>query len=85
MGAVPLIVSSGPGAASRFTIGTVIFAGCLFSTLLTLFMVPIFYNMLARFTKSPEWNSKQIEAFVHEEKKAQLELARMAQPPLVAE
>ena len=84
MGALPLIVSSGPGAASRFTIGTVIFAGCLFSTLLTLFMVPIFYNMLARFTKSPEWNSKQIEAYDREEKK-QLELARMSPSPLPAE
>jgi multidrug efflux pump len=75
MGALPLITAHGPGAASRFTIGVVIFAGCLFSTLLTLFMVPIFYNLLARFTKSPEWNAKQIEAYEAAEV-GQLELAR---------
>jgi multidrug efflux pump len=64
MGALPLILAHGPGAASRFTIGVVIFTGCLFSTLLTLFMVPIFYNLVGRFTKSPEWNAKQIDEYI---------------------
>jgi multidrug efflux pump len=62
-GALPLIFAHGPGAASRQTIGVVIFAGCLFSTLLTLFIVPVFYNLLARYTKSPEWTARQIESY----------------------
>jgi len=26
-------------------------------------VVPVFYNLLARFTKSPEWTGKLIDAF----------------------
>ena len=62
-GALPLILAGGPGAGSRRTIGVVIFSGAIFATLLTLFVVPVFYNLLARFTKSPEWTAKQIEAY----------------------
>ncbi len=62
-GALPLMLAAGPGAGSRKTIGVVIFSGAIFATLLTLFVVPVFYNLLARFTRSPEWTAKQIEAF----------------------
>jgi multidrug efflux pump len=66
-GALPLILAAGPGAGSRKTIGLVIFTGAIFATLLTLFVVPVFYNLLARFTKSPEWTARQIERFEEEE------------------
>jgi len=66
-GALPLILWQGAGSASRQTIGVVIFFGAIFSTLLTLFVVPVFYNLLARYTKSPEWTSRQIEAYEHDE------------------
>ncbi|CAN1530161.1 AcrB Cation/multidrug efflux pump [Caulobacteraceae bacterium] len=66
-GALPLMLWQGAGAASRQTIGVTIFFGAIFATLLTVFVVPVFYNMLARFTKSPEWTAKQIEAFEHRE------------------
>ncbi|HYG27285.1 MAG TPA: efflux RND transporter permease subunit [Caulobacteraceae bacterium] len=66
-GALPLILWQGAGAASRQTIGIVIFFGAIFSTMLTLFVVPVFYNLLARYTKSPEWTARQIEAYEHEE------------------
>jgi multidrug efflux pump len=66
-GALPLILWQGAGAASRQTIGIVIFFGAIFSTLLTLFVVPVFYNLLARYTKSPEWTQRQIEAYEHDE------------------
>lgn len=62
-GAIPLIVGHGAGAESRFTIGTVIFFGLLVATMLTLFVVPVFYDLLARFTKSPEATAKEIEAY----------------------
>jgi multidrug efflux pump len=62
-GALPLMLAGGPGAGSRSTIGVVIFSGAIFATLLTLFVVPVFYNLLARFTKSPEWISRLIDAF----------------------
>jgi len=66
-GALPLILWQGAGAESRMTIGVVIFFGVLVSTVLTLFIVPVFYNLLARFTKSPEYTAKQIEAFEEKE------------------
>ena len=66
-GSIPLVLAHGPGAASRFTIGVVIFGGCLFATLLTLFVVPVFYSMVARYTKSPEWTGRQIDAYGEQE------------------
>ena len=62
-GAIPLIVAGGAGAESRRTIGVVIFFGAIFSTLLTVFLVPVFYNLLARFTQSPQTRARKIEAF----------------------
>jgi multidrug efflux pump len=41
----------------------VIFFGAIFSTLLTVFLVPVFYNLLARFTQSPQTRARKIEAF----------------------
>ncbi len=54
VGAVPLVVAGGPGSASRFTIGIVVIFGVAFSTLLSLFVVPAFYRLLAPYTRSPE-------------------------------
>ncbi len=60
-GALPLVLWQGAGAGSRQTIGVVIFAGAMFATLLTLFVVPVIYGALARFTKSPEYTARKIE------------------------
>jgi multidrug efflux pump len=70
-GSLPLILWGGAGGASRQTIGVVIFFGAIFATLLTLFVVPVFYNLLARFTKSPQWTARQIEAYEHGESAGQ--------------
>jgi multidrug efflux pump len=61
MGAVPLMVWQGAGTQSRFAIGIVVFAGVIFSTGLTLFVVPAFYNLLSRFTGSPGKIAAEIE------------------------
>ncbi len=47
-GAVPLAVATGAGAESRQAIGWVIVGGMTFGTLLTLFVVPTAYTLLAR-------------------------------------
>jgi multidrug efflux pump len=47
-GAVPLAFAAGAGAASRQEIGWVIVGGMSFGTLLTLFVVPTVYTLLAR-------------------------------------
>ena len=61
VGAVPLVVAGGPGSASRATIGVVIIFGVSFATLLSLFVVPAFYALLAPFTRSPEALARQLE------------------------
>ncbi len=61
-GALPLIFATGAGAESRFPIGVVIASGVIFSTVFTLFVVPSFYSMLARNTKSPEYTGRKLEA-----------------------
>ncbi len=46
-GLLPLLVASGAGAASRFSIGLVIVAGMSIGTLFTLFVLPAVYTLLA--------------------------------------
>jgi multidrug efflux pump len=53
MGAVPLMLSSGAGAEGREAIGVVIFTGVAFSSFITLLVVPVFYQLLTRGTRSP--------------------------------
>ena len=48
---MPLILASGAGAESRIAIGTVIIGGLSVASLLTLFVTPVLYDLLARFTR----------------------------------
>jgi len=47
LGAVPLALATGAGAESRQQIGWVIVGGLTFGTLLTLFVVPVVYSLIA--------------------------------------
>ena len=47
LGVVPLILSSGAGAAARYSMGLVIFSGILVGTMFTLFVVPMFYTFIS--------------------------------------
>ncbi|GGC57628.1 acriflavin resistance protein [Siccirubricoccus deserti] len=48
LGALPLLLSSGPGSVSRRDIGCVIIGGLLFGTLLSLLVIPVVYSLLSR-------------------------------------
>jgi multidrug efflux pump len=48
LGAVPLALARGAGAESRQQIGWVIVGGLALGTLLTLFVIPTAYTLLAR-------------------------------------
>ena len=74
-GALPLMLWQGAGAGSRQTIGVVIFTGAMFATILTLFIVPVIYGVLARFTKSPEYTARKIEEWEAQETVANDKLA----------
>lgn len=51
LGAVPLAMAVGAGAESRETIGIVIIGGVMFSTFLSLGVVPVFYLLLAKYSR----------------------------------
>jgi multidrug efflux pump len=61
MGAIPLLFAIGAGSESRNVLGVVIFSGVLVASLLTLFVVPTFYHLLARRSGSPKAIARQLE------------------------
>ena len=65
-GAVPLLMASGAGAASRKCLGTVVVYGGLSACILTLFIVPIAYLILARWEKSPQTIRKRLQKLERE-------------------
>ena len=60
MGVLPLILAAGPGSASRGAVGVVVFFGVALSTVLSLFVVPSFYALLAPYTRSPDALARRI-------------------------
>ncbi len=61
-GAVPLMIASGAGAAARQAIGVVIVFGVMLATLITLFLIPILYSRLAKWTGSPQAVGRELDA-----------------------
>lgn len=51
-GVLPIALGLGAGAESRRPLGLAVVGGMLFSTFLTLILVPVVYTFLARFTKA---------------------------------
>lgn len=60
-GALPLVFASGAGAEARANLGIVVCCGLLFSTLLTVFVVPAFYALLARRSGSPGQTAAELQ------------------------
>jgi multidrug efflux pump len=47
-GHLPLVFVSGPGSEARNSIGIVLVSGMVIGTIFTLFVVPVFYSLIAR-------------------------------------
>lgn len=63
LGVVPLIIASGAGAAARYSMGLVIFSGVLVGTIFTLFLVPMFYSVIAtRKTAASELRTERVSS-----------------------
>jgi hydrophobe/amphiphile efflux-1 (HAE1) family protein len=60
-GALPFLLATGAGAEQRKPIGVVVFYGTLVSVMLTLFVVPAVYSLIARKTRSPEYMSQLVD------------------------
>src|SRR5690606_1106365 len=46
-GHLPLVFVSGPGSEARNSIGTVLVSGMIVGTVFTMFVVPVFYSLIA--------------------------------------
>lgn len=66
-GALPLVLAFGAGAESRMAIGTVIIGGMSFASLLTLVVIPVLYDLLARFTRPVNAVAEELKALGAEE------------------
>ncbi|MGH8264911.1 MAG: efflux RND transporter permease subunit [Steroidobacteraceae bacterium] len=60
-GSLPLMFATGAGAESRRSLGAVVFFGVTISMVLTLFVVPAVYLLVARNTRSPQYVSRMID------------------------
>ncbi len=65
-GILPIAIGLGAGAEARRPLGIAVVGGVLFSTFMTLLLVPVMYTLLARFTK---------ESAIGEEEAAPMEMA----------
>jgi multidrug efflux pump len=61
-GALPLVLSAGPGHEARTVIGVVVMCGVAVATLITLLLIPMAYALLARGTGSPLAVTRRLES-----------------------
>jgi multidrug efflux pump subunit AcrB len=62
MGALPIALGLGAGSISRRPLGYAIVGGILFSTALTLYVVPVVYLLMDRATQRAARRSPQLTA-----------------------
>ena len=60
LGALPLIMASGPGSEARSSVGWVVFGGMGFATVFTLYLTPVAYLGIARFATARVASSEQL-------------------------
>jgi multidrug efflux pump subunit AcrB len=62
LGGLPLILSTGAGAEARNSIGWVVFGGLGIAVVFTLFLTPVLYKLIARFSKPRADESNKLES-----------------------
>ena len=76
-GAIPLLLSTGAGFESRLAVGTVIFFGMGFATLVTLFVIPLIYRLISCNTHSPGHWSAELNSELRHHGKSRLSHGEM--------
>lgn len=84
-GFLPLVIASGAGAMSRWSLGTALFGGYLISTILSLFLVPVLYivikNLEERFLKPGKSDKPRSGKSGRKRKPGKSEQPEQPQPP----
>ena len=66
LGGIPLVLASGAGAEARIALGWVIVGGLGFATIVTLYITPVAYLILARFSKPKVDEERRLNAEMHD-------------------
>ncbi|MEL0630407.1 multidrug efflux RND transporter permease subunit [Psychromonas aquatilis] len=69
-GSIPLIMSVGAGSESRIAVGTVVFFGMAFATVVTLFVIPAMYRLISGNTHSPGYVEKLLNEELRQSEQA---------------
>jgi HAE1 family hydrophobic/amphiphilic exporter-1 len=62
IGGLPLVLAFGAGAEAREALGWIVVGGLGFATVFTLYLIPVFYSLLARFAKARASQAQELEA-----------------------
>jgi HAE1 family hydrophobic/amphiphilic exporter-1 len=86
-GGVPLILMGGAGAEARQALGWIVVGGLGFATIITLFVTPVAFLLLARFSKPRSAQAERLHAELGEVVGGDLllEPGRRAPHPVAAE
>ncbi|WP_348945059.1 efflux RND transporter permease subunit [Chitinibacter sp. FCG-7] len=60
LGCVPLVISSGAGAASRMALGTPVIGGMLAATFIAIFFIPLFFRLIMRSAEKTSAEKKPV-------------------------
>jgi multidrug efflux pump len=60
LGVVPLVLARGAGAEMRHSLGTAVFSGMLGVTVFGIFLTPVFFVVIDRFSETPIWRSTNL-------------------------
>jgi HAE1 family hydrophobic/amphiphilic exporter-1 len=62
VGGIPLVIMGGPGAEARQALGWIVVGGLGVATIFTLFVTPVAFLLLARFSKTRSAEADRLEA-----------------------
>ncbi len=62
IGGLPLVFAFGAGAEAREALGWIVVGGLGFATIFTLYLIPVFYSLLAGFAKARAKEAQDLEA-----------------------
>ena len=64
LGVFPLVIAEGAGAEMRRTLGTAVFSGMIGVTVFGLFLTPVFYYVVRRFTGTEGSSHRQTAEYI---------------------